>query len=355
MRVLLGGIALLIMAFVMAQAPGWEVPSDETRTLLAKAKAAADNYEVDEAVALYTKAIDSGRLTPTQLIEAYSGRAEARDNYAGAYGIEDSEMLLALRDYQKAREIRASDLAYLREAHALIVLGGYPDAAAAYRKAIPFERPKPYWSLIGVARVARIQGQYDAALKQLDELLAMWSASPGMPVLYHRARVFFLQEKFALVIEALDRGMQYQEDYAFAYFYRGCAHARLGDFVKAVADAEKAVALAKAPPINEAWERTPAAKAMHESIAGNLALITAMAEGVPDVDRAKLCKIKWNSGEDLRERSPLLDTPVAALPPPVASLPPRATGATTSAKGSDEASAVAPRRCANRAADCTGS
>jgi tetratricopeptide (TPR) repeat protein len=359
MRMALGGVALLIMAFVAVFAQDWDAVSpDETQVLLAKAKVAADNYQVEEAVALYTKAIDSGRLTPAQLIEAYSGRAEARKSYTIAHGIKDGEMMLALGDYQKARELRASDFAYLREAHAWIVLGGYGEATDAYRKAIVFERPKPYWSLIGVARVARIQGHYDAALKQLDEVLSMWSAEPGMPVLYHRARVLFLQEKYAAVAEALDQGMQYQKDYAFAYFYRGCAHAHLGDFVKAMTDAAKAIALAKAPPVNEAWEKTPAAKTMHDDLAANFALIKAMAEGARDADRAKLCETRWNSGENRRERSPLLDTPVASLsatPAADASASGYGPSASTRTKASDEASAVAPRRCTSRAADCTGS
>lgn len=138
---------------------------------LAQARWAADKYAVAKSVALYTKAIASGRLTGHLLAVAYRGRGAARENYESAYGIRDSEMLLALRDYQKVRDIEPSYDAYAGEGATFTALGAYDEATAAYRKALELDQPHPHWSLIGLSRVELTQGRYDAALQLLDEAL----------------------------------------------------------------------------------------------------------------------------------------------------------------------------------------
>lgn len=275
---------------------------------LAQGRTAGARYEVERAVALYTKAIASGRLTEHLLAVAYRGRGHARDNYEYAHGMRDGEMLLALRDYQKAREIEPTLDIYRDEAWALAALGAYDDATAAYRKALELDKPKPHWSLIGLARVERIQGRYDAAMRYLDQVLQVWGeGNASMPIYYNQAHALFLKNDNAGVVDAITKGLAYQTDHSDAFRFRACAHARLGEFVKAKADIAQAIKLAHAPPIDEAWAKTPLAKAFYAEYERDRAMIDAMAAGTAsDADRATLCTDIWNYGLALRTRSSLL-------------------------------------------------
>ena len=184
-------VSLMFATAAFAIPPVFLEQSDMT-----KAKAAADDYRVEEAVALYTKVIEAGNLTQEELAAAYTGRATARENYTVAYGLKDSEMLLALADYQQARKLWRTSRALGDEAGAFIILGAYADATAAYRLAVPLEKPEPHWALIGLARTERIQGHYDAALAHLDEALRLAEVEGGsMPIYYHRGRILYLAGK----------------------------------------------------------------------------------------------------------------------------------------------------------------
>lgn len=276
---------------------------------LANATEAAHTYDVGKAVALYTKAIEAKRLPPHLLAVAYHGRGAAREDYEVAYGIRDEEMLLALRDFQKAREIEPTWQTYNREAWAFIALGAYEEAAAAYRKALELDQPKPHWPLIGLARVERIQGRYDAAMQYLDRVLALWGQDNAtMPIYYHRAWVSSLKGADPKVVDAITRGLEYQPDYAEAFRIRACAYARLGNLANALKDIQHAVKLAEPKSSKDPWQKTPFAKSYHEDLAADLARIKKIATGdsTPE-DRGQLCTDRWNVGDSPRARSPLLD------------------------------------------------
>ena len=277
-------------------------------TELADAKTAAGKYDVERALALYTRAIASGRLTEHLLAVAYFGRAEARDDYEVAYGVRDSEMILALRDYRKAREIEPTPRVYGREGSIFITLGAYDEATAAFRKALELDKPKPHWPLIGLARVERIQGNYDAAMQHLDKLLQVWGEeNASMPIFYHRALLLYLKNDDAGAVDAITKGLAYQQNYADAYRRRACAHARLRAISQAKEDIAQAIKLVHAPSTNDVWKNAPSAKAYFADLERDRAVIDATAAGTAsDADRATLCEDTWNYGEDLRARSPLL-------------------------------------------------
>jgi len=274
---------------------------------LAKAAQAGDDYRVGEAVALYSKEIESAQLTRHLMAVAYAGRARARKDYETAHGVRDAPLLLALADYQKSLDIEPTLDAYRGQAGAYIALGAYDEARAAYRQALKIDKP-PHWSLIGLARVERIRGNTDAAMKHLDEALAVWGEDKAsMPIFFHRARVLYLKGDDAGVIDAIGKGLRFQPDYPDAFRYRACAHARRGAFGAALQDIESAIAHAAARPIDEAWEKTPYAKNYHEAQARDHARIKAMAAGkTTEDDRTQLCGPIPNESENPRPRSPLL-------------------------------------------------
>ena len=300
-------VIVFVVGIVSAAIMGTPIIVNDEEQLLRKARTASDNFEVQEAVALYTKAIESGHLSPQQLANAYLGRGYARTTYALGYGVTDSEALLALHDFQKAIEIKPSSDAYQAEGRAFIALGAYSEATAAYQTSLPLDLPKPHWSLIGLAVVERIQGHYDTAMKYLDRLLEVWGEDNGsMPIYYHRARLFFAMNNFAGVVDAITKGLPYQPDYASAYAYRACAYARLGDAAKAVADMQHSIELSNAAG-EDAWSKTPMVASMRKDTDAYLVILKAMAAGGgSESDRLSLCKWTWHDDEQLRERSPLL-------------------------------------------------
>jgi tetratricopeptide (TPR) repeat protein len=276
---------------------------------LAQAKWAGGKYEVATAVALYTKAIESGRLSKPLLAFAHFGRAEARDDYEVARGIRDAEMILALRDYQKASDIEPTVRAYRSVGSAYIALGAYDEAKSAFRKALALDKPKPHWSLIGLARVERIQRNYGAAMVHLDELLRLWGDDDAsMPIFYHRAYVLFLMNDFAGAATAISKGLAYQPDYPRAFHMRACARAQLGEFAKAKEDITETIKLATMfRTTSETWKRAPSTKVYFADLERDRATIDAMAAGAASAGEvASLCTNTWNYGEEQRTRSALL-------------------------------------------------
>jgi tetratricopeptide (TPR) repeat protein len=275
---------------------------------LAAAWLAGDSYDVQTAVALYTKAIASGRLKGHMLAVAYTGRGDAREIYEIHHGVRDAEMLLALRDYQKASTLEPTTSRYRDEALAYAALGAYDEALSAYKKALELDRPKPYWSLIGLARIERARGRYDEALRHLDQVLRVWGEDDvSMALYYQRARVLYLKGDDAGVVEAITKGLAHDAADASALRYRACAQARLGAFAKAKADIAQTIKLAHAPPTDPAWARTPQAAAYYAAFDADRALIDAMAAGTATGDaKAKLCAENWQYRDTPRARSPLL-------------------------------------------------
>jgi tetratricopeptide (TPR) repeat protein len=157
-----------------------------------------------------------------------------------------------------------------------------------------------------LARVERIQERYDAAIQYLDEALRLVGTGT-MPIYYHRGRALFLQGKYVEAVESFTKGLVHQPDYSYAFIFRACANARAGNATDALKDMEKGLEVITQLP-EEAWDKTPAAQSNRKDRERDLAVIKAMAAGgASEAERAKLCTITWNAGEQLRTRSPLLN------------------------------------------------
>ncbi len=298
-------------AFAESEPPlSREVSAREIADDLVKAEAASAQYRIEEAVALYTRLIDSNNLSPAALAAVYLRRGTARNNYAMAYNLGDDALILVLRDFQKAGRLCPSANAFIAEGNALVALGAYADATAAFMKARELEQPDPLAALISLARVERILGHYDAALAYIDESFRLHGeASATMPMYYHRGWILRLQGRFAEAIDAFSKGLPKQPTYHAAYYQRACAHVELGEFDMAIADAKQALDLMDHPRSAEvkAWRETPFGKAYYQDLAANVSTIEAMAEGkASEAERASLCAATGKYGESLRSTSPLL-------------------------------------------------
>ncbi len=271
-------------------------------------KRAADAYRLKEALEFYSDAIASNRLPPSRLATAYSGRGDARYDYTTSYGIDDRELGLALQDYTKARQIdpKLIDPIY-GQGFAYQALGWYPEAMAAFEEAYKLDQPKPYWSLIRLSEPQRIIANYDGALKYLDQALKIAGAHAGMPIHYHRGRVFFSSGRFREAVDAFTLGIPFQKDYSWAFTFRACALAKIGEFDKAVADADAGITL-HTQQASEAYAKTPEYLYERKQLSSERGIIERMAKAknTTDAQGDTLCIRFWDEGDDRRTRSPLL-------------------------------------------------
>lgn len=209
---------------------------------IADGDAALRLSQFDTAIAHYTRAIDSGMLVSTDVYGTYFKRAMAHESRAYANGFADQDMVAALQDIAKARETAPSN-AELSQAqgNAFQALGDYRDALLQFKEAFAFDGPIHLWSLIGIGSTYRIMGDYPEALRYFDKALANAGTMAGMPIFYHRAVTFFEAGRYREAVESLDIGITKQRGYEWAYAYRACAHARLGEYEKALPDYDAAI------------------------------------------------------------------------------------------------------------------
>lgn len=268
---------------------------------LGAARTASDAFDISTAIALYSKAIESGRLTGPMLALAYSGRGEAREDYEIAHGLRDAEIVLALRDYQKAREIETTSRAHRDVGRMYAALGAYDESLAAYQNALKLDRPKPYASLLWLGRVELARGRTDEAMRHLDQVLKVWGEDDAsMAIYFHRARVFYRTGQDAAVVDAITKGLAYDAEDAEALRFRACAYARLGRFAAARAGIAEAIK-------RQVPARTPQALAFARALDDDRALIEVMAAKAADgAARAKLCAETWPAEDTPRARSVLL-------------------------------------------------
>ncbi len=134
-------------------------------------------------------------------------------------------------------------LAQYGTARLLADLGGYDEAMAIYQ-AIGLRWPEEAFEIaIRTGALFRKQGRYREALAALDTYVAQAGPREGMRIRYHRGWTLQLLDRTAEAVTELDRGLESQPDYPFAYFMRSCAHARLGHLREALADQERGLDL----------------------------------------------------------------------------------------------------------------
>lgn len=111
--------------------------------------------------------------------------------------------------------------------------------------------PRTGWDIIGLASTYRDSGQPERAVELLRKMLQDnlglrgKGTPPGMPSYYHLGRALIDLEQWLGAAEAFSEGMSYQQDYVWAYAYRGLAYDRMGQSALAQADIDKTRSLIK--------------------------------------------------------------------------------------------------------------
>jgi tetratricopeptide (TPR) repeat protein len=196
--VIVGGLAACAPA-----APG----SGDARDPVEAARAAAGRGDNDEAIRLYTAAIESGTLTDSRLAAAYADRG-AIHGHKREFDAEIADCDAALRLWPGY-------------AHA------YVHRAFAYRE----------------------QKQLDLAIADLDVAIGL---KPDYAVAYEqRGDAYLAKHDYDRAIASYDEAVRLQPDYAEAYYYRGVTYRRRGQLERALADVNAAIRLK--PDLAEAY------------------------------------------------------------------------------------------------------
>ncbi|HEY5721243.1 MAG TPA: tetratricopeptide repeat protein [Allosphingosinicella sp.] len=234
-------------------------------------------------------------------------RASATESL-GALAVPGSEaadrlLISALADYRRlaALDPQNDDLQF-DIGGLLEQLGAYREARAHYESLLSRFPDEEFSVRIRLGALRRQQGEYERALDELDRLVASLGPQEGMKYDYHRGWTLLLLNRFEDAVKTLDRGLEYQPDYAFAFEMRSCAHAGLGQLDKAVADMEKSTRLLSEMP-NAADSQYIQGQLRQQAKA-----LTTLRQGIADGGKPilNLCKESNRQWEEPRVRSPLL-------------------------------------------------
>lgn len=249
------------------------------------------------------------RLTPTDADARDPVLLRARANFAAAMASETGDPLAAaadrwrvqaLRDLRALASLRPADMDTAIEVGSMLEeLGGYTEARAYYERLLAAHPDEAYRLRIRIGAIYRQQGDYIAALGQLDQLARSGKdGATGMKYLYHRGWTLMKLGRYAEAADALTKGLGAQPDYAWAYMRRACANARLDRTAAAHSDVDRAAALVQTSANSYP---TPA---MVKLASDTRALAAAMAARPQSAER--ICSVGPRSEENARPRSPLL-------------------------------------------------
>jgi tetratricopeptide (TPR) repeat protein len=232
-RILL--MALLFLSLmVCVTSLAWTGALDDAKTGLAAAQ--AGNY--DEAIRLYTKAIESGELSQENLSIAYHNRGIAWDD-KGDYD-------KAIVDYTKAIEINPRDAnAYHNRGLAWQDKGDYERAIADYTRAIEVD-PKYASAYYNRGLAWQDKGDYDRAIA--DYTRALEVDPKHASAYYNRGLAWYAKKDYVKAIADYDKAREINPKDAdpynnLAWLLATCPEGRYRDGKRAIALAQKAVAL----------------------------------------------------------------------------------------------------------------
>jgi tetratricopeptide (TPR) repeat protein len=257
------------------------------------------------AIKLYTQAIASGMLTNEEVLEAHLKRAHAYLQDAEYNTMADADLMASMVDASRAR-VLAPNFSSTIDLQATLYqrLGGYNEALALFQTSYRIDKSDPYWSLISIGETYRMMGDYDSALRYYNHILARTDVQLGMPIYYHRGLTFFASGRYREAIDSLSEGLKYQPDWAFAYVFRACSFARIGEYDRAMSDYN--VAMATWGQAESEVGHTTNWKAIRDRLVAETSATAALARGVmPAIDPPRFCE-QFPSYAVHRERSTLL-------------------------------------------------
>lgn len=263
--------------------------------------------DYEHAIDQYTSAIESDLMPDSRFVALYEKRADAWNYFATGYALGDEALIKSLNDYSRSQDMNPNLLSVIYgKAEIFRALGAYEESIGVLNRAIEIDGPKPFRSLIRRAQTYRAAENYDAALADLDRLIEIWGDIPSMMFHYHRGRLFMKMGRYSEAVESFTTGIPAQTNYAWAYIFRACANARLGNLASALNDFKRGV------DIRNGYERegieSPGTQYTNARLTAELESLRQIANGndLADIPPDKMCEDGWDWGDKHRERSPIL-------------------------------------------------
>ncbi|MEO9946573.1 tetratricopeptide repeat protein [Paraglaciecola sp.] len=127
------------------------------------------------------------------------------------------------------------------------------------------KNPVDCWSSLDSIKSNRMSGNLELAFNQMSELSICLDSSKsekGMRFYYHLGWLQHDSGDYKKAIESYNKGLEFQSDYAFAFWRRGLAYEQLGDVEQSIADYKNAVQIGKAtlPNFSEVLDDYPDVK-----------------------------------------------------------------------------------------------
>jgi tetratricopeptide (TPR) repeat protein len=259
-----------------------------------------------EAIVQADRALGWGILDPDERHELRRLKADAMQTVAVEEASDAMQMeALAIFEELLADDPESSE--YLKSiGYSFIYLGAYPEATAIGHRLVAVGND--YWGNIRLALVHRVKGEHDEAEAYYQKARDGQGEWYGMPLNYHRAKNHVLAGDNEAAISAINKGMEYQDNYAWAYAFRACAKANLDDMTGALEDYLKALEIMRT---DRAESTTPDRIFPPEQEIADI--VQAFEGGAPAVpDSGNYCSVHTAEGETRRDRSSLL--PASYMP-----------------------------------------
>jgi tetratricopeptide (TPR) repeat protein len=156
----------------------------------------------------------------------------------------DEALVAALADYRALALLEPNAAwAQYRIGSLLEYLGADDEARAVYRNITERWPSETEDMEVALAALDRKAGDPEAALARLDAMKLRFAGERGGRYHYQRGWALLALDRPAEAAADLGKTIELQPDYHSAYFRRSCAHARLGEAEKALADLETGLAL----------------------------------------------------------------------------------------------------------------
>jgi tetratricopeptide (TPR) repeat protein len=200
---------------------------------------ALQHGDYDEAIRLYSRAIESGDLSQDDLASAHESRGYAYD-HKGQYDE-------AIADYDVAIRLKPDDAwAYSNRGNAYNKKGEHDRAIADFDTAIRL-KPDDAGLYTNRGNAFSVKGQQDRAITDYDAAIRL---KPDFASAYlGRGNAYNQKGEYDQAISDYDSAIRLEPDLVSAYTGRGSARFDKGEYDQAIADYNAAVRLAPRDPL----------------------------------------------------------------------------------------------------------
>lgn len=286
-----------------------DLKAADPELLLAIGHALAEVDDWQNARDVLSKVLASSRSTPAMRRIALASRGAAlefaADEVAWTSDESDRRLIASVADFRSVAALDPADPQPLRAVARLLgLLGDIDGAMTIYRDSLK-QWPDDDGSVsISMAAIARSAGDYKLSLDLLDAAVAKDPDGQRMRYYYHRGWTLIGLDRFDEAIAAFSEGIKTQPDYSWAYIKRGCAHARVGQNIRALDDIDRGIALVASYPTMVETAAAIADRRRRSEIRALLqqAVTSGITTPIPQA-----CGGFPGPGESLRSKSRLLD------------------------------------------------